>query len=138
MVARLLRSITITATSTLLQACPPLCNASIISASQFLVCAFLFSSLRQVPAVPHKGPVQDHASSMPGAVWSVNRLLPNSSCSNENSAVLTPFRLSTLVRRFTCVRLLEQHLIHIMYLFRNAHYRGSLPQQLTVVYNQFL
>lgn len=136
--AKLLRSITITATSTLLQACPPLCDALIISASQFPVCAFLFTSSRQVPAVPHEGPVQDHASSMPGAVWSVNRSLPNSSCSNENSAVLTPFQISTLERRFTCVRLLEQHLIHIMYLFRNAHYHSSLPQQLTVVYNQFL
>ena len=136
--AKLLRSLTITVSSTLLQACPPLCNALIISASQFPACAFLFSSSRQVPAVPHEGPVQDHASSMPGAAWSVNRLLPNSSCSNENSAVLTPFRISTLEQRFTCVRLLEQHLILIPYLFRNAHYHGSLPKQLTVVYNQFL
>lgn len=72
-----LGSTAITAASTLLQACPSLCDASILSALQFPACAFLFASSRQVPAVQRESPDQAHAASMPGAIWSVSRLLPD-------------------------------------------------------------
>jgi len=51
---------------------------------------FSYTSRRQVPAVQHESPDQDHATSMPGAAWTVNRHPPDLSRSNITSPVLTP------------------------------------------------
>ncbi|WP_250121625.1 hypothetical protein [Chroococcidiopsis sp. CCMEE 29] len=85
-----LRSTTITVVSTLLRACLPLGDASILLALRVCACTVLLSSSPQVPAIQRESPDQAHATSMPGAVWSVNRFPPNLSQSNENSLVLTP------------------------------------------------
>jgi len=56
----------------------------------FLACAFLLTSLRQVPAVPRQSQDQAHATSMPGAAWPVSRYPPDSSWEDVKSPVLTP------------------------------------------------
>ena len=123
----------------LLQACPPLCNALILSALQFPACAFLFASLRQVPAVQRESLDQAQATSMPDTVWSVNRFLPNLSQGNENSLVLvSSISLSAIERWFICILLLDPHLMSLGHLFHNAHDHGSLPKPLMVVCNQLL
>lgn len=52
---------------------------------------FSCTSRRQVPAVQHESPDQAHATSMPGAAWTVNRHPPDLSRGNITSPVLTPY-----------------------------------------------
>ena len=75
---------------------------------------FSYASRRQVPAVQRESPDQAHATSMPGAAWTVSRHPPDLSRGNITSPVLTPDEhLSTRVRWFTYVRLLDPHLMNL-------------------------
>jgi hypothetical protein len=84
-----LRSIPITETSSLLRGDPPLRSASVLSFSWVLHLNFSLTIRATGSHVPHKSPDQIHATFMPDATQSVNRLPLGSSWSSESLSVLT-------------------------------------------------
>jgi hypothetical protein len=62
-------------TSQLLRVAPPLCLASVLSSSGFFPLDFSLGIEATGSHVPHKGPVQGHATFMPGAAHAGYRLL---------------------------------------------------------------
>jgi len=105
----------------------------------FHTCAFPLTSPSKVPAVPHKSPNQDHATSTPDTAWPVNRFPPDFSW----SYVQLQFWCQCVTNdACTVVHLCSSSLIHTWHLkwrlFRNAHDRGFWPKPLTVVCNLLL
>jgi hypothetical protein len=91
----------------------PVPRIDTIGLAGFPLVPFSYTSRRQVPAVQRESPDQAHATSMPGAAWTVSRHPPGLSRGNITSPVSTPsVYLSTLERWFTFVRLLDPHLMH--------------------------
>ena len=86
-----LRSGPVTGLSSLLQATPPLCAASVLSPSRF--CCLRFSLLISTTGsqVPHESPDRLPATCMPDADRAVNRHPPTLSRSNDFPPVLTSF-----------------------------------------------
>jgi len=72
-----LRSISITETSSLLQADLPLCSASVLSSLQGLHLDFSLNSRTTGSQVPYKSLYTSHAIFMPVAAWTVKGLPPD-------------------------------------------------------------
>ena len=125
----------ITRSSSLLRAAPPLCLASVL---RFLRDCRLNRSLSIETTgshVPYQSLYPVHATSMPVAAQSINRSLLSLSWSVVSFQFRRRLMLSTTQRWFACARLLDTHLAHFIRLFLDAHYNGSLPMQLKVVWN---
>ena len=84
-----------------------------VSLAGYPLVPFSYTSRQQVPAVQHESPDQAHATSMPGAAWTVSRQssrpIPEQHHLSGSDAVCA---LSTRVQWFTCVRLLDPYLMH--------------------------
>ena len=86
--------------------------------------------------VPYRSLSQGHAAFMPDADWAVSRRLPILARGIEVGIPVStsPEYVTTRHQRFTCVRLLETHLMKYSSAFsHNAHHQGSLPSQLVAV-----
>src|SRR5918999_4308558 len=97
----LLRSSSITEPSSLLQATPPLCPASVLSRSWGLHLRFSLLIEATGSHVPHKSLDQGHAISMPDVAQAVNRYPLSfswSSASPQFRRHLLSFDTSTMVR----------------------------------------
>ena len=97
--------------SSLLRADPPPCPASVLCP----LWVFHLGSSLCIGAtgshVPHKSLNQDHAAFMPATVWAVSRFPPDSVPGHGIEPGFDDIHsLSTLHRRFTCVRLPDSHL----------------------------
>ena len=85
-----LRSITITVTSSLLRAAPPLCLASVLSFLWGLHLNFSLNIGTTASHVPHKSLIHVHAAFMPDAAQTINRLPLDLSWGCLSTPVLAP------------------------------------------------
>ena len=122
-----LRSSPVTGPSSLLQATPPLCAASVLSRSRFCRLRVSLAIGTTGSHVPRKSPDRVLAASMPDAARAVGRCPSDSSRSPTPTPVLTsPEYVSTPLQRFTCVRLHDPHLTGSRPAFSQlAHHRAS-------------
>jgi len=125
----------ITGPSSLLRAAPPLCLASVLRLLRDRRLSRSLSIKATGSHVPYQSLYPVHATSMPVAAQAINRFPPSLSWSVASLQFRRRLTLSTPQRWFACARLLSTHLTHFMRLFLDAHYNGSLPMQLKVVWN---
>jgi len=107
-----LRSIPITETSSLLQAAPSLCLASVLSLSWGLHLSFSLDIEATGSHVPHRGLSQSHATFMPDAAQTVSRFPLDLSWRTESHQFWRRqnyFR--HLIGWFACARLSDSQLI---------------------------
>ena len=130
-----LRSSPITGPSSLLRAAPPLCLASVLRLLRDRRLSRSLGIKATGSHVPYQSLYPVHATSMPVAAQAINRFPPSLSWSVTSLQFRRHLMLSTPQRWFACARLLDTHLTHFMRLFLDAHYNGSLPMQLKVVWN---
>lgn len=130
-----LRSNPITGPSSLLRAAPPLCLASVLRLLRDRRLSRSLSIETTGSHVPYQSLYPVHATSMPVAARAINRFPPSLSRSVASLRFRRRLMLSTPQRWFACTRLLSTHLTHFLRLFLDAHYKGSLPMQLKVVWN---
>ena len=130
-----LRSVAITAISSLLRIPPSLCLVLILS---FLWCYHLNFSLSTKTVgsqVPCKSLCHIPIAFIPSTVWAVIRLLSNLSQLFRLVLVLIEsFSLSIYQWLFIFIQLHDTHLTSFSSLFLNAHYHGFWTQQLKVVW----
>ena len=123
-----LRSTAITATSSLLQTSPPLCAASLLSASSFFNLCLFDWHLRTGSRVPLTGLFHAHATLMPDARRPASGLLSPLSQAGSESPVLTSPTLTTLLQWFTLVHL---HGTHLPILYMDFSLLLTYPVSLT-------
>lgn len=119
-----LRSMTITATSSLLRVDPPqLFRIGTLTLEVSAPCVSPFTSKRLVPAVPCRSPNETHATFTPDAIYPVIRFLIDFSWDLKALPILTSFCcLSTRQRWFRVIRLSHPHLPSFkLALYPNAH-----------------
>ena len=134
-----LRSIAITATSSLLRIPPSLCLLSILSFLWRYHLNFSLSTKTVGSQVPCKSLYHVSVAFIPSTVWAVIRFPSDLSQRFRLVLVLIEsFSLSIHQRLFTFVQLHDTHLTSLASLFLNAHYHVFCSQQLKVVWSQCL
>jgi hypothetical protein len=122
--------------SSLLRVDPPPCPASVLCPSWVFHLGASLCIGATGSHVPHRSLNQDHAASMPATIWAVSRFPPNFVPGQGNRPGFDDIHpVSTLHRRFTCVRLPGSHLTDSAGLpFPGTlTTAGSLPVQLLAV-----